>query len=99
MGVRWAPAAASDLQHISDYLKENRPYYRQPTMRKRYEDIRSLRALPNRGRPGREERVSRVQAQHRRACHFAGVCIWTDCSIKMPKIKKPAPPKNSGPPD
>ena len=55
MRIRWTPAAASDLQHISDYLQENRPRYRQSTMRKLYDAIRSLKTLPNRGRPGREE--------------------------------------------
>ena len=55
MHIRWTPAAAADLQHISDYLKDHHPHYRQPTMRKLYEAIRSLKTLPHRGRPGREE--------------------------------------------
>ncbi|HMD98395.1 MAG TPA: type II toxin-antitoxin system RelE/ParE family toxin [Terriglobia bacterium] len=55
MRIRWTPAAASDLEHISNYLKERHPHYRQATMRKLYEAIRSLKQWPNRGRPGREE--------------------------------------------
>lgn len=55
MRVRWTPAAAADLQHISDYLKDHHPHYRRPTMRKLYEAIRSLTAAPYRGRLGREE--------------------------------------------
>jgi len=55
MRIRWTPADAFDLEHISDYLKENHPRYRQPTLRKLYEALRSLKAMPNRGRPGREE--------------------------------------------
>jgi toxin ParE1/3/4 len=55
MRIRWTPAAAADLQHISDYLKDHHPHYRQPTMRKLYEAIRSLKAVPHRGRPGRED--------------------------------------------
>lgn len=55
MRVRWTPAAAADLQQIGDYLKDHHPHYRQPTMRKLYEAIRSLKNLPYRGRPGREE--------------------------------------------
>jgi toxin ParE1/3/4 len=55
MRIRWTLAAAADLQHISDYLKDHHPPYRQPTMRKLYEAIRSLKALPYSGRPGREE--------------------------------------------
>jgi plasmid stabilization system protein ParE len=43
MGIRWTPAAAADLQHINDYLKDHYPHYRQPTMRKVYAAIRSLR--------------------------------------------------------
>ncbi|MGO9264404.1 MAG: type II toxin-antitoxin system RelE/ParE family toxin [Candidatus Binataceae bacterium] len=55
MRIRWTPAAAADLQHISDYLKDHHPHYRLPTIRKLYEAIRSLKDLPHRGRPGREE--------------------------------------------
>jgi toxin ParE1/3/4 len=55
MRIRWTPAAVADLQHISDYLKDHHPPYRQPTMRKLYEAIRSLKTLPHRGQPGREE--------------------------------------------
>lgn len=54
MRIRWTPAAAADLQHISDYLKEHYPHYRQATMRKLYETIRGLKDAPHRGRPGRE---------------------------------------------
>jgi toxin ParE1/3/4 len=54
MRIRWTPAAAADLQHISDYLRDHHPHYRQPTMRKLYEAIGSLKAVPHRGRPGRE---------------------------------------------
>jgi toxin ParE1/3/4 len=48
-------AAAADLQHISDYLKDHHPHYRQPTLRKLYETIRSLKEWPLRGRLGRED--------------------------------------------
>jgi len=55
MRLRWTPAAAVDLQHISDYLKDHHPRYRQPTMRKLYEAVRALKQWPQRGRLGREE--------------------------------------------
>jgi plasmid stabilization system protein ParE len=55
MHIRWTPAAAADLQNISDYLKEHHPRYRQRTLRKLYETIRSLKNSPFRGRPGHEE--------------------------------------------
>ena len=55
MRIRWTPAAAADLQGISDYLKEHHPHDRQPTMRKLCETIRSLRQAPYLGRPGAEE--------------------------------------------
>lgn len=54
MRILWTPAAAADLQHISDYLNEHHPHYRQPTMRKLYEAIRSLKHSPQRARIGRE---------------------------------------------
>ena len=43
MRIRWTPAAAADVQNISDYLKEHHPHYRQSTMRKLYDTIRALR--------------------------------------------------------
>ncbi|MBV8812494.1 MAG: type II toxin-antitoxin system RelE/ParE family toxin [Acidobacteriaceae bacterium] len=55
MRIGWTPAATADLQHISDYLKQHHPHYRQPTLRKLYETIRALKRWPERGRPGREE--------------------------------------------
>ena len=55
MRIRWTPAAAADLQHISDYLKDHLPQYRQPTMRKLFAAIQSLKDWPHRGRAGREE--------------------------------------------
>ena len=55
MRIRWTPAAAADLQGINEYLKEHHPHYRQPTLRKLYETIRSLGQAPYRGRPGTEE--------------------------------------------
>jgi len=55
MYIRWTPAAAADLQHINNYLKDHHPHYRQPTIRRLYETIRSLKESPHRGRPGRED--------------------------------------------
>jgi toxin ParE1/3/4 len=55
MRIRWTPAAAADLEHISNYLKDRHPHYRQPTMRKLYEAIGSLKQWPHRGRVGRED--------------------------------------------
>ena len=55
MRIRWTPAAAADLEYISNYLKDHHPHYQQPTIRKLYEAICSLKALPHRGRIGREQ--------------------------------------------
>jgi plasmid stabilization system protein ParE len=52
MRIRWTTAAAEDLQHISDYLKEHHPHYRDATLRKLYDTIRELKQVPGRGRPG-----------------------------------------------
>jgi toxin ParE1/3/4 len=54
MRIRWTPAAVADLEFISNYLKDKHPSYRQPTMRKLYEAIGSLKESPRRGRIGRE---------------------------------------------
>jgi plasmid stabilization system protein ParE len=48
------------MQGISDYLKEHKPLYRQPTMRKLYEKIRALKEKPYTGRPGRIEETREI---------------------------------------
>jgi len=55
MRILWTAAAASDLQEISDYLKDHHPQYRELTIRKIYSAIHSLKEWPNRGRVGREQ--------------------------------------------
>lgn len=55
MRIRRTPGAAADLEHISNYLKERHPQYRQTTVRKLYESICSLKDSPHRGRIGRED--------------------------------------------
>jgi hypothetical protein len=45
----------------SDYLKDHHPHYRQPTIRKLYDAIRSLKELPRRGRTGREEGTREIR--------------------------------------
>jgi toxin ParE1/3/4 len=55
MRLRWTPAAAADLQRLSDYLHEHHPHYRQRTISKVYASIQSLQQWPQRGRAGREE--------------------------------------------
>lgn len=52
MRIRWTPPAAADMQAISDYLKDHRPQYRQPTVRRLYERIRALKDAPYMGKPG-----------------------------------------------
>jgi toxin ParE1/3/4 len=50
--IRWAPAAADDLQSIHGYLKEHHPSFANSTVRKLYAAARSLKRLPYRGRVG-----------------------------------------------
>ena len=64
MRIRWTPAAAGDLQHIADYLKEHYPQYRQATLRKLYDTVRSLREWPARGRPARNRAHERFSSRH-----------------------------------
>jgi toxin ParE1/3/4 len=55
MRVRWTPAAAADLQSISDYLKDTtEAIARQPCGDCIYATIPDLKQWPGRGRPGRE---------------------------------------------
>ena len=53
--IRWAPAAADDLQHIAGYLREHHPSFAHPTIRKLYRAARSLKQFPHRGRIGQRE--------------------------------------------
>ena len=53
MRIRWTPAAAADLQGISDFLREHHPQYHEKTMRKLYDTIGALKNSPNRGKRGR----------------------------------------------
>jgi toxin ParE1/3/4 len=55
MRIRWTPAAAADLQRVSDYLKDHHPHYREATVRKVYAAIQSLKERPHLGRVGREK--------------------------------------------
>ncbi len=55
MRIRWTPASAADLEHLSNYLKEHHQHYWQPTIRKVYAAVQSLKEWPHRGRVGREE--------------------------------------------
>jgi toxin ParE1/3/4 len=55
MRLRWTPAAADDLESIQDYLLGHLPSFEQSTIREIYETISTLRSIPFRGRPGREE--------------------------------------------
>jgi toxin ParE1/3/4 len=82
MRIRWTPAAA-DLQNISDYLKEHHPHYQQPTMRKLYETIRSLKQWPGRGRPGREEGTREILFQ---PLHYVAVYRVTEPTIEVLRV-------------
>jgi toxin ParE1/3/4 len=53
--IRWAPAAADDLEEIRNYLREHHPSLAQPTIRRLYDAARSLKRFPNRGRIGYKE--------------------------------------------
>lgn len=54
MRLRWTPAAASDLEQISDYLRNHHPTYWRATVLRLYEGVRSLKSFPESGRPGNE---------------------------------------------
>jgi toxin ParE1/3/4 len=52
MRIRWTVPAADDLENIKKYLLQNYPQFAESTVRTIYQRIRSLKASPNRGRPG-----------------------------------------------
>ncbi len=53
MHLRWTAATAADLEHISAYLKDRHPHYRQPTISEAARSYPFLKESPNRGRLGR----------------------------------------------
>jgi toxin ParE1/3/4 len=52
--MRWSPAAANDLEEISNYLHLHHPSFAIPTIRRLYDSARSLKQFPFAGRPGRK---------------------------------------------
>ena len=52
MKLRWSPAAANDLESISDYLHEKYPSFAPSTIRNLYVAAHSLKKFPRRGRIG-----------------------------------------------
>jgi addiction module RelE/StbE family toxin len=52
MHLRWTAPAADDLESIKNYLQQHFPHFAEPTVRAVYQQIRSLKAAPYRGRPG-----------------------------------------------
>jgi toxin ParE1/3/4 len=53
MRFRWTADAADDLNRICDYLAETNADAAQRTAQTIVDGVASLRAFPNRGRPGR----------------------------------------------
>jgi plasmid stabilization system protein ParE len=83
MQIRWTPAAVADLQHISDYLGEHHPRYRQPTLRKLYEAVVGLKKWPERGRIGREEGTREFLFS---PLHYVVVYRLTERSVEVLRI-------------
>ena len=52
--IRWAPAAANDLESIHHFLEENRPTYTQSAIQRLYDAARSLKQFSHRGRIGQQ---------------------------------------------
>ena len=55
MRVRWTLPAAEDLEHICDFIAEERPQSARRVAQDILAAVKSLSTLPNRGRPGRVE--------------------------------------------
>jgi len=52
MQLRWTPEAAENLEAIYAYLREYHPSFAESTIHILYNAVRTLRDLPERGRPG-----------------------------------------------
>ena len=53
--IRWAPAAANDLESIRDFLETHHPSFTHLTIRRLYNAARSLKQFPHRGRIGQKD--------------------------------------------
>jgi toxin ParE1/3/4 len=61
MLVRWTTSAADDLTHICDYTEEHfGPAQARRAALAIYDSVESLRALPQKGRPGRKPNTREV---------------------------------------
>jgi plasmid stabilization system protein ParE len=52
MRIRWTIPATDDLENIKNYLDRHHPEFSEPTVRAIYNRARSLKRIPNIGRPG-----------------------------------------------
>lgn len=91
MRIRWTLAAAKDLQHIFDYLKETNPSLARPTVTEIREGIRSLKTFPHQGRPGRE--LGTRELVHGRLPHIVVYRVKED-TIELLRIWHPAQNRN-----
>ena len=92
MRIRWTPVAAEDLQDIGKYLKDYQPHYRQPTMRKLYETIRSLK----KNRPIAADRD--VRKERARFCFRPCLMsLYTACESRALKFCASITPRRTGP--
>jgi toxin ParE1/3/4 len=87
MQIRWTPAAADDLQHIFDYLRETNPSIARSTVIEIREGIRSLKNFPHRGRPGREPGTRELL--HGRLPHIVAYRVRED-AVEVLRIWHPA---------
>jgi toxin ParE1/3/4 len=53
--IRWAPAAADDLEAIYKYLLRHQPELAKTTVQRLYSATSSLKQMPFRGRGGQKE--------------------------------------------
>jgi toxin ParE1/3/4 len=87
MRIRWTPAAADDLQSIFDYLSETNPNLARSTVIEIRKAVRSLKRLPNRGRPGREPGTRELL--HTRLPHIVAYRVGGD-AVEVLRIWHPA---------
>jgi toxin ParE1/3/4 len=60
MELRWAEDAATDLEHIANYLFEHAPRLAEELVREIYGAANGLPTFPYRGRPGKKDGTREV---------------------------------------
>ena len=83
MRVAWTPAAADDLERITDYLFEQSPAIAASVVRRIYSAPDVLKQFPQSGRPGRKDGTRELVLSSLR---YIIVCEVTEQTVRLLRV-------------